>query len=124
MAAALAIACAVALAGMGVAGLVSPQFVVGRFGIRLDAPDSRTEVRAVYGGYGIAVAALVIWVVATGSPLAPGVLIAMGVSMTGMAAGRLAGAAAERAVPFGWAGAFFLVECALGAAFFVAAMRV
>ncbi len=47
---------AVFFAGMGVYGLVTPNRLVSPFGIALDSVTARSEVRAVYGGFGLAIA--------------------------------------------------------------------
>ena len=43
---------------MGVYALVVPAAILAPFGVPVESPDGRAEVRAVYGGFGIAVAAL------------------------------------------------------------------
>jgi hypothetical protein len=62
--------------------------VLQRFGTPSLTRDGRNEVRAVYGGFGVAAAALAAFTL-SGAPEAPGILIALGVAMLGMAAGRL-----------------------------------
>ena len=83
---------------MGVAGLIRPQSVVGFVGIDLSsqqAADARNEVRAVYGGFGIALAAVLIY--ASRDPaLAHGVYLAISVAFLGMALGRLVALCIER----------------------------
>ena len=49
-----------AFALMGVVGLLSPAYITSLFGISKLPPDMRNEVSAVYGGYGIAVALLLL----------------------------------------------------------------
>ena len=44
--------------GMGVCALVRPQFVVSFVKLVPETADARNEVRAVYGGFGIAIAVL------------------------------------------------------------------
>jgi hypothetical protein len=83
-------------AGMGVLGLVWPQQVVGRFGTRVDSVDGRNEVRAVYGGFGIAVGVLLAVTIGTHGGFRDGVLGAIAVSLVGMATGRLVSAVLER----------------------------
>lgn len=109
-------ACAVFFAGMGLAAIARPGFVVGFFGIELKTYAGRSEVRAVYGGFGLAVAALIAFAVAAPSAISAGILLAIGISVGGMAAGRLLGGFLERRMPLGWVGVFLAVEVALSAA--------
>jgi hypothetical protein len=46
------------LAGMGSVALVKPALIWKPFGVAPTTPAARNEVRAVYGGFGLAVAAL------------------------------------------------------------------
>ncbi len=73
---------------MGVYALMWPERVLQRFGTPTLTRDGRNEVRAVYGGFGVAVAAVLAFAV-SGAPEAPGILIALGVALIGMAVGRL-----------------------------------
>jgi hypothetical protein len=41
--------------GMGVYGLAAPAALARPFRMKIDSPESRSEVRAVYGGFGVAV---------------------------------------------------------------------
>jgi len=99
------------MAGMGLSALARPAFVVALVGLVPSTPDARNEVRAVYGGFGVAMAALLVF--ASGdATLRPGVLVAMAAALLGMAGGRLAGMVAERTGR--WPCVFLLVETALG----------
>ena len=51
--------------GMGVLALAHPDRIVDRFGIGVDTVAGRTEIRSVYGGFGLAVAGLLAWAVVT-----------------------------------------------------------
>jgi hypothetical protein len=107
---------AAGFAAMGVGALLRPRDVLAQFGVAVDGPDGRNEVRAVYGGFGIAVAA-VLAVAALGDPrTADGIVVAVGIALLGMAAGRVAGALAERPSGFFPVGAYLLIELAAGAA--------
>ncbi|MCF0078666.1 DUF4345 domain-containing protein [Streptomyces lomondensis] len=108
--------------GMGLYGLVAPGALVRPFGIELSVPEARSEVRAVYGGFGVAVGALLSWAAldATGN-LRAGVVLTVAVSLAGMAFGRLVARAVERPAAFypGWfyfwvetLGAALLISCA------------
>ena len=72
---------------MGIVALRRPERVVAYFGTTSLTREGWNEVRAVYGGFGVAVAMLLLatlW-----SPaLKPGVLAAVAASLGGMAAGR------------------------------------
>ncbi|MEU9113865.1 DUF4345 family protein [Streptomyces sp. NPDC048483] len=82
--------------GMGLYGLAAPAALVRPFGIGLAGPAARTEVRAVYGGFGVAMAALLGWAAtAPADPLRRGAVLAVAVALLGMAAGRLAARLAE-----------------------------
>jgi hypothetical protein len=97
---------------MGVSALVRPRSVVVFVGLEPDTPDARNEVRAVYGGFGIAIS-----VVLACAPYYPritdGVLIAVAAALIGMALGRLVSFAIER--PGRWPVIFALMESALAA---------
>ena len=75
--------------GMGVYGLAAPAMLIQPFGVGLSGSDARTEVRAVYGGFGIAMA--VVLTVATVNPgdVATGSVTAVASALLGMAGGRL-----------------------------------
>jgi hypothetical protein len=118
LATALVAAVAVFFAGMGVVALGRPERIVAWFGTRHLTIDGRNEVQAVYGGFGLAVAAVLAAAIA--SPVwRPGVLLAVSVALFGMAVGRLISRAAD-----GSAGRptwlFFGVEVALGSALWLA----
>lgn len=83
---------------MGVGGLVSPLLIVRQFGMQTDSAAARSEVRAVYGGFGIAASALLVWCLA--QPTAPPfVLLTLALALAGMAAGRFVSAALDRSFP-------------------------
>ncbi|WP_067474578.1 DUF4345 family protein [Actinomadura hibisca] len=112
---------AVFFLAMGVYGLVAPAALVGPFGLRAATADARNEVRAVYGGFGIAVAAVLVLAVAR-TEMRDGIALAIGTALAGMAFGRLVARCVERPGGFYpcwfyfWvetAGAGVLVACAL-----------
>jgi hypothetical protein len=104
---------AIFFAGMGVAALVKPAFIWAPFGVVPTTPESRNEVRAVYGGFGLAVAALLIGADSASAAFRDGVLVAVAVALAGMAAGRVLSALVEPRALFGWPGLFLLVEVGL-----------
>lgn len=107
-----ALAVAIFFAGMGVAALVRPAFIWAPFGVAPTTPAARSEVRAVYGGFGLAVAALLM-LTDDSAALRDGVLVAVAVSLAGMAAGRVAGAFLEPRSLLGAPALFLAVEAGL-----------
>lgn len=82
---------------MGIAALAAPERILHTFGTDRLTPAGRNEVRAVYGGFGVAVAAtLIAGIVA--EDIRTGVFVAVAAALGGMAGGRLAGAAADRRI--------------------------
>ncbi|MEU4997465.1 DUF4345 family protein [Streptomyces sp. NPDC021622] len=107
--------------GMGVFGLIAPAALIRPFGIELTVPEARAEVRAVYGGFGVAFGCLLGWAARYASgDLQRGIALAAAVALAGMALGRLASRAVERPRAFYPAWFYFWVE-ALGAAGLLAA---
>ena len=79
---------------MGAVALANPQRIVAYFGTDALTRDGRNEVRAVYGGFGVALALLLLaslWLPA----LRSGVLLAVCVALLGMAVGRLLSVAVD-----------------------------
>jgi len=93
---AVLIAVAILFGLMGLGALARPALVLAQFGVSVDTGPGRTEVRAVYGGFGLAMAAALVAAVSSSDDLRRGVVIAVAAALAGMAAGRLAGALAER----------------------------
>ena len=80
-------------AGIGVAAMIRPTLVPWLFGATAPTAASRTEVRAVYGGLPLAIAALL--VAEANKPQRP-MTMAMAALSGGMAGGRLVGVGIER----------------------------
>jgi hypothetical protein len=99
--------------GMGVLALARPAGLVAPFGISLSGPDARLEVCAVYGGFGIAVAAL-LGVAALDPPAHRGEVLAVAVALFGMAGGRLLGRLRDRPHAFYPVWFYFWVEVVVG----------
>lgn len=98
--------------GMGLIALIRPRHVVGLVGIRLDSGAARNEIRAVYGGFGLAIAGLLlasVWLPAWQS----GVLLAVAVALLGMAGGRVISFLCDGIQR--WPVCFFVGECTLAA---------
>ena len=74
--------------------------------------DARNEIRAVYGGFGIAIAALLV-LVSGNATLRPGVMLAVAVALLGMAAGRVVSLLIERTGK--WPVVFLVMETVLAA---------
>lgn len=106
------IAIASLFALMGVLALARPGAVLAQFGVPALPPAGRNEVRAVYGGFGLAVAAVLLASLAAPA-LRAGVCLTVAVALGGMAAGRLVSAVMDRqlaAAPL----AYLVVEVAVG----------
>lgn len=73
---------------MGVVALAMPERVTGQFGIPILNANGRNEIRAVYGGFGIAVSAALASALALPTWRAPAA-IAVAIALGGMALGRL-----------------------------------
>jgi len=100
--------------GMGVCALRAPQALLRPFDFELRSASSRAEVRGVYGGFGLAIAAVLAYA-AVAPAVRTGVLITVGAALAGMAVGRAASAVFDERTPFYPNWFYFLVE-AIGAA--------
>ena len=106
---------------MGVFALVWPSGVMLLFGTRDLNANGRNEVRAVYGGFGLAAGGLLLATL-FGPNWGPGVQLAFAVSLFGMAAGRIISLAIDhQAGLMPWT--FFLTEVALGGALIYAFLQ-
>ncbi|WP_394832662.1 DUF4345 domain-containing protein [Pendulispora rubella] len=97
--------------GMGIFGLAAPTRLVAPFRIELDGAEARTEVRAVYGGFGIAIGALLL-VAIMRTDLRRGAVVAVAFALLGMAFGRLVARLFERPSAFYPTWFYFWVELA------------
>ena len=97
-------------AGMGVAAIVRPRSVVSFVSFEPETVDARNEVRAVYGGFGIAIA-LILLIASDMAELRSGVLITVACALGGMAGGRLLSLFIEK--PGVWPICFIFMESAL-----------
>jgi hypothetical protein len=98
---------AVCFALMGIGAFARPRTFVSPFGLTAETPDSRNEIQAVYGGIGLAVAAVMAATVRY-PEFRTGIVAAVAASLAGMAAGRVVAALRER--PGRWPVVFFVVE--------------
>lgn len=78
---------AAAFAAMGALALWRPAAVTGYFGLYALNADLRNEVRAVYGGFGLAMAAM-LGIAAFAESIAGGILLTVAAALAGMAGGR------------------------------------
>lgn len=81
---------------MGAGALVRPADVLGQFGVAVETAEGRNEVRAVYGGFGLALAGVMAVAALGDSGIREGVVLAAACALGGMAAGRLISATLER----------------------------
>lgn len=96
--------------GMGVFALVAPAALVRPFRLVADAKQSRSEVRAVYGGFGIAIAAVLGVAASDPGGIRSGVVITVAAALAGMAVGRLVSRVIDGATPFYPIWFYFWVE--------------
>lgn len=96
--------------GMGVFGLVSPAALIRPFGIELRGPEARAEVRAVYGGFGMAMAVLLALAAADVGALRRGAALATATALLGMAFGRVVAHLLEKPSRFYPSWFYFCVE--------------
>ena len=89
------IAAATLFALMGAGALIRPDAVTRQFGVSTLTPAGRNEVRAVYGGFGVAMAALLLWTLRA-PVLRESVAVTLAVALLGMAAGRVVSASIDR----------------------------
>jgi hypothetical protein len=101
--------------GMGLYALAAPAMLVRPFGITLEHPTSRSEVRAVYGGFGLAIAGVLAYAAVVGGPHRSGILLAVGMALAGMAFGRLVSAVVDGRTAFYPNWFYFGVEAVAGA---------
>lgn len=106
---------------MGVAGLARPEFIARLVDLGVPSPDARNEIRAVYGGFGVAIALILVAAVQMEGEFARGVVWTVAASVFGMAAGRAASYGIERpARPYPTA-LYLVLETTTGAALCIAA---
>ncbi|GII04392.1 DUF4345 family protein [Planobispora takensis] len=122
MQAVLIIVVAVFFLGMGVFGLSAPAALIRPFRMIADSAEARSEIRAVYGGFGVAVGGLLLTALAGTGGTRTGVVLTVAVSLLGMASGRLAGRAIERPAAFHPVWCYFWVEVAAAGALLASLM--
>ncbi|WP_431949317.1 DUF4345 family protein [Nocardia lijiangensis] len=100
-------------AAMGVLGLLRPSRLADTVGLLADRADAHAEVRAVYGGFGVAVAVVLGLAAADVGGIGSGVCIAVAAALGGMAFGRIWSAFTERPSAFYPVWFYFVVEVTL-----------
>lgn len=105
-------------AGMGVYALAAPAALIRPFGITLTEATSRSEVRAVYGGFGLAIAGVLAYS-AVEPDVRTGILFTVGAALAGMAFGRVVSAVVDASTAFYPNWFYCLVEIIAAAALFV-----
>ncbi|WKG05299.1 DUF4345 domain-containing protein [Mycolicibacterium sp. HK-90] len=101
--------------GMGIYALAAPQAILRPFDYDLRTAAARAEVRGVYGGFGLAMAAVLAYAAVTPGDVRTGILITVGAALAGMAVGRAASAVFDERTAFYPNWFYGLVE-AIGAA--------
>jgi hypothetical protein len=112
---------AVFFLGMGVYALAAPAALVRPFGTTLEGAAGRSEVRAVYGGFGLAIAGVLVYAAINPGDVRTGIVIAVAAALGGMAFGRLAAAVLGDRTAFYPNWFYFLVEAIASAALFAVA---
>jgi hypothetical protein len=113
---------AVFFAGMGIYALAAPAALVRPLGITLGESASRSEVRAVYGGFGLAIAGVLAYAVLAAGEVRAGILITVGAALAGMAFGRIVSAVVDDRMAFYPNWFYCLVEIIAAAALFAGAL--
>jgi Domain of unknown function (DUF4345) len=89
------IAGALFFGAIGVTAMVRPTNLLRDFTIVAPEPESRNEIRGVYGGFPLMVSGLLFFSL-TRPDLSDGILLALALCSTGMAAGRIVSAVIDR----------------------------
>lgn len=80
---------AVFFLGMGIYALLAPAQLAAPFHLRVATPEARSEVRAVYGGFGIAMAVVLGFAAIDLGHLRAGIVVTVAAALAGMALGRI-----------------------------------
>jgi hypothetical protein len=114
---------AVFFLGMGIYALAAPAALVRPFGITLGESASRSEVRAVYGGFGLAIAGVFVFAAIADGDIRKGILITVAAALAGMAFGRIVSAVIDERTAFYPNWFYCLVEAVAAAALFAISAR-
>lgn len=104
---------------MGLVGLIRPVAITSPFALVSLPVDMKNEVRAVYGGFGVAVAGLLLAALIA-EPIRLGVLVTVAVALLGMATGRVISFGVDRSAGR-YPVVFLFVELGLAGSLFAAA---
>jgi hypothetical protein len=110
-------------AGMGCFALAAPTAIIRPFGITLGGAAARSEVRGVYGGFGLAIAGVLGYAAVAADDVRAGILITVGAALAGMAFGRLVSAVLDDRTAFYPNWFYCLVEALAAAALFGVSVR-
>jgi len=110
-------------AGMGCYALAAPAAIIRPFGITLEGAAARSEVRGVYGGFGLAIAGVLGYAAVAGDDVRTGILITVGAALAGMAFGRLVSAVLDDPTALYPNWFYCLVEALAAAALFAISVR-
>ncbi|WP_018601265.1 DUF4345 family protein [Mycobacterium sp. 155] len=105
-------------AGMGFYALAAPAALLRPFGMVPVDSTARAEVRAVYGGFGLAMAAALGYAAVTPGQLRTGIVITIGIALAGMALGRIVSAVIDSRTSFYPNWFYCLVETLAASALF------
>lgn len=106
---------------MGGYALAAPAALAKPFRIVVDAPESRSEIRAVYGGFGLAIAAVLTAAAFDVGGIRTGAVVTVAAALAGMALGRLVSRLADSATAFYPVWFYFWVEAVTAALLFAIA---
>jgi hypothetical protein len=112
---------AIAFLLMGVGAFANPMLVTKQFGIAALDADGRNEVRAVYGGFGLAMSGILLGALVC-EPLRRGACSTVACALGGMAFGRLVSWAMDRKLGR-WPRVYVVIEAAGAAALMASALR-
>jgi hypothetical protein len=110
-------------AGMGIYALAAPAALVRPFGTTLGGAASRSEIRGVYGGFGLAIAGVLVFAIVEQGDIRTGIVITVGVALAGMAFGRIVSAVVDDRTAFYPNWFYCLVEIIAAAALFAISAR-
>lgn len=80
---------AVFFGGMGIYALTAPAVLAKPFRLEVATPVSRYEIRAVYGGFGLAMAMVLIWSAVGDGAIHSGAALTVAMALAEMAVGRV-----------------------------------
>lgn len=106
---------------MGLAGIFRPMQILNLLSVKETTPEMRNEARAVYGGFGIAIA-VALFLTTRLDGLRVGVLFTVALALLGMAFGRIASLLVERPAgknPYIFLILEILLSLALGYAYWI-----